>query len=197
MELTKIEQWIVERSGGKVTAGKLANKPTTAIYRRLKPRLMLYHDLLASDAFKGLSEKDRQDRAALVINTIYRWDTQKDLAEFLEITPKKLQRWARQDWFKRLEPQIVEMRRRDFVSLALIAREKLREQLERSGGKVLNEAIKIALSEARKEDSLLDQHADSGDAAGALANLSDEELEAEIERLGGSDSGTTETDLEE
>src|SRR5262245_50813449 len=123
MELTKIEQWIVERSGGKVIGGKFTNKPTTAVYRRITPRLMLYHDLLASDAFKGLAEKDRQDRAAFVVNTIYRWDTQKDLAEFLEITPKKLQRWARQDWFKKLEPEIVEMRRRDFVSLALIARE--------------------------------------------------------------------------
>jgi hypothetical protein len=184
MELSKIEQWIVERSGGKVTAGKLVSKPTTAVYRRIKPRLMLYHDLLASDAFKDLrSEKDRQDRAALVLNTIYRWDTQRDLAEFLEVTPKKLQRWARQDWFKKLEPQIVEMRRRDFVSLALIAREKLREQLERTGGKVLNEAIRIAFSEARKEDELLDRSDGSGDTAGELAGLSDEELEAEIERL--------------
>lgn len=183
MELTKIEQWIVERSGGKVTNGKLVSKPTTAVYRRLKPRLMLYHDLLAGDAFRGLSEKDRQDRAALVVNTIYRWDTQKDLAEFLEVNPKKLQRWARQDWFKKLEPQIVEMRRRDFVSLALIARERLRDQLERESGKVLNEAIKIALSEARKEDELLATTAESGDTAGGLENLSDDELDAEIERL--------------
>lgn len=181
--LSKIEQWIVERSGGKVTKdGKITNKPTTAIYRRLHPRLMLYHDLLASDAFRGLPEKDRQDRAALVLNTIYRWDTQKDLAEFLEVSPKKLQRWAKQDWFRRLEPQIVEMRRRDFVSLALIAREKLREQLERSGGKVLNEAIRIAFDQARKEEAQLDRPAGSGEES-ELAGLSDEELEAEIERL--------------
>jgi hypothetical protein len=184
--LSKIERWIVERSGGKVSNGKIINKPTTAAYRRLKPRLMLYHDLLASDTFKGLGEKDRQDRAALVLNYIYRFDTQKDLAGFLEVTPKKLQRWAKQDWFRRLEPQIVEMRRRDFVSLALIAREKLREQLEQSGGKVLNEAIRIALSEARKEEELLDRLAESGDTAGdKLAGLSDEELDSEIERLGG------------
>lgn len=167
-----------------MTGGKLASKPTTAVFRRIKPRLMLYHDLLASDAFKGISEKDRQDRAALVLNMIYRWDTQKDLAEFLEVSAKKLQRWARQDWFKKLEPDIVEMRRRDYVSLQLIAREKLREQLERTGGKVLNEAIRIALSEARKEEELANT-TESGDTAGELAGLSDEELDAEIEKLGG------------
>jgi hypothetical protein len=180
--LSKIEQWIVERSGGKVTDGKIAGKPNTAVARKVKPRLMLYHDLLLSDEFKGISEKDRQDRAALVLNTIYQWDTQRDLAEFLEVPAKKLQRWARQDWFKRLEPQIVEMRRRDFVSLGLIARERLRDQLTRSAGKVLNEAIRIAFDQMRKEEDRLDRSAESGEAD-PVAALSDDDLDAEIERL--------------